>query len=215
MSSFWSWVQWLSVFCDLARHECTSEGLLSWLDVLPEVLLPRLKGRSFRAAELVTTSTRRCGPILPQAMAPSSGGWILNSLRRLRQMQSALLFGMEPCLTGRQGPCTQRPLSVWPEISDLIKGIVHERNKRIAKQTAVRRLLWPCCSMTWIERCEYGLPPEAELLASVARLEEELPSATGRAAVGMQDDLAKEACCLSEGSGQDCGHGPASSPSRA
>ena len=127
-------------------------------------------------------------------------------------MQSALLFGMEPCLTGRQGPCTQRPLSVWPEISDLIKGIVHERNKRIAKQTAVRRLLWPCCSMTWIERCEYGLPPEAELLASVARLEEELPSATGRAAVGMQDDLAKEACCLSEGSGQDCGHGPSSSP---
>ena len=34
MSSSWSWSQWLSLFCDLAGHECTSEGLLSWLEVL-------------------------------------------------------------------------------------------------------------------------------------------------------------------------------------
>ena len=145
-------------------------------------------------------------------MAPSSGGWILTTQRQLRQMQSALHFDMGPCLTGRQAPHTQRPLSVWPEISDLVKGIVHERDKRIAMQTAARRLPRPCCSMFWVDKYEYGLPPEAELLASVARMEDGPPSAIGRAAVGSQAGLAKEARSLSAGYGQDCGQSPASRP---
>ena len=101
---------------------------------------------------------------------------------------------------------------MWPEISSLVKGIVQEQDKRIAKQTAARRLPWPCCSMIWVDRCEYGLPPEAELLASVASMEEKPSSATGRAAVGTQDGRVQEACSLSEKYGKDCGQSPASGP---
>ena len=128
-------------------------------------------------------------------------------------MRSALKLETELCLSGRQGPQTRHLCvqpSLRPEIFDLVTGIVHERDKRIAKRAATRRWLWPCCSMIWEDRCEYGLPSEAELLASAARLEGEQPSSTGCAAVGMQDGLAEEVRCLPEGHGEDCGQSPAS-----
>ena len=123
-----------------------------------------------------------------------------------RQMDHALRLETRFCLSGRQGHRTRHPPCLGLELTTLVERIVGYRKKRIAERAAVRRWLWPCCSMSWEEFCDHGLPPEADFLACGARLEEKESSLEGHAVVGLQDDVVdEEARGWPEERGEDCG----------